>query len=308
MQILIIKPSSLGDVVHTLRVAKQIIDNIPAVSIDWVIKSELEPILEVSGMVRRNFLYQRTGGIRAYLSLIKQIRIQKYDLVLDLQGLLRSAILLRCAHSQNKIGVADGREFSTFLYKSIGESSRKTEIHAIDRLVPFLNYLGVDNWNRELPLNFTKSQISPSTHQHIGEKDFILLFPESRRQEKVWPHFSNLSKLLNKNSSHRIVIAGNNRYESYPGTIDLRGRIHLAELPALIDRASAIVSNDSAPLHIASSLKKPLVALFGPTSAKRYGPYPQNSEQNIILTAQEKNLETITVEQVSFAIEKSLAG
>ena len=308
MQILIIKPSSLGDVIHALRIAKEIIDSIPAVSIDWVIKSELEPILEVSGMVRRNFLYQRTGGIRAYLSLIKQIRIQKYDLVLDLQGLLRSAILLRCAHSQNKIGVADGREFSTFLYKSIGESSRKTEIHAIDRLVHFLNHLGLDNWNRELPLNFTKSQISPSTHQYIGEKDFILLFPESRRQEKVWPHFSNLSKLLNKNSSHRIVIAGNNRYESYPGTIDLRGRIHLAELPALIDRASAIVSNDSAPLHIASSLKKPLVALFGPTSAKRYGPYPQNSEKNIILTAQEKNIETITVEQVSFAIEKSLAG
>ena len=308
MQILIIKPSSLGDVVHTLRVAKQIIDNIPAVSIDWVIKSELEPILAVSGIVRRNFLYQRTGGIRAYLSLVKQIRIQKYNLVLDLQGLLRSAILLRFAHSQNKIGVADGREFSTFLYKSIGESSRKTEIHAIDRLVPFLNHLGLDNWNRELPLTFPKSEISPSTHQYIGEKDFILLFPESRRQEKVWPHFLKLSKSLTKYSRLSIVIAGNNRDESYPDTIDLRGRIHLAELPALIDRASVIVSNDSAPLHIASSLKKPLVALFGPTSAKRYGPYPQNSEQNIILIAQEKNLERITVEQVSFAIEKSLAG
>ena len=257
-------------------------------------------------MVRRNFLYQRTGGIRAYLSLIKQIRKQKYDLVLDLQGLLRSAILLRCAHSQNKIGVADGREFSTFLYKSIGESSRKTEIHAIDRLVHFLNHLGLDNWNRELPLTFPKSEISPSTHQYIGEKDFILLFPESRRQEKVWPHFLKLSKSLTKYSRLSIVIAGNNRDESYPDTIDLRGRIHLAELPALIDRASVIVSNDSAPLHIASSLKKPLVALFGPTSAKRYGPYPQNSEQNIILIAQEKNLERITVEQVSFAIEQSL--
>jgi ADP-heptose:LPS heptosyltransferase len=308
MQILIIKPSSLGDVVHTLRIAKQIIDNIPAVSIDWVIKSELEPILAVSGIVRRNFLYQRRGGIRAYLSLIKQIRIQKYDLVLDLQGLLRSAILLRCAHSQNNIGVADGREFSTFLYKSIGESSRETEIHAVDRLLPFLNHLGVDNWNRELPLNFPKSQIPPSTFQHIGERDFILLFPESRRKEKVWPHFLELSKLLSKSSRLSIVVAGNNREELYLEAIDLRGCIQLAELPALIDRASVVVSNDSAPLHIASSLKKPLVALFGPTSERRYGPYPQNAEKNIILTAQEKNLDTITVEQVAFAIEKSLDG
>lgn len=308
MQILIIKPSSLGDVIHALRIVKEIIDNIPAVSIDWVIKSELNPILEVSGMVRRNFLYERKGGIRAYLSLIKQIRKQKYDLVLDLQGLLRSAVLLRCAHSQNKIGVADGREFSTFLYKSIGESSRKTEIHAIDRLIPFLNHLGVDNWNRELPLDFPKSQISPSNDQHIGEKEFILLFPESRRQEKVWPHFIKLSKILTKNSRLSIVVAGNNRDELYPEAIDLRGRIHLAELPALICRARVVVSNDSAPLHIASSLKKPLVSLFGPTSANSYGPYPQNSNQNIILTAKEKNLETITVEQVSFAIEKSLSG
>jgi ADP-heptose:LPS heptosyltransferase len=306
MQILIIKPSSLGDVIHALRVAKEIIDNIPAATIDWVIKSELKPILEVSGVVRESFVYERTGGIRAFIALVKQIRIQKYDLVFDLQGLLRSAILLRCAHSQNKIGVADGREFSTFLYKSIGESSRKAEIHAIDRLVPFLNYLGVDNWNRELPLDFTKSKISPTTHQYIGEKGFILLFPESRRQEKVWPHFLKLSKSLTKYSRLSIVVAGNNRNELYQGAIDLRGRIQLDELPALIHRASVVVSNDSAPLHIASSLKKPLIALFGPTSAMRYGPYPQNSEQNIVLSAQEKDLETISVEQVAISIEKSL--
>jgi ADP-heptose:LPS heptosyltransferase len=67
-----------------------------------------------------------------------------------------------------------------------------------------------------------------------------------------------------------------------------------------------VVSNDSAPLHIASSLKKPLIALFGPTSAMRYGPYPHNSEQNIVLSAQEKDLETISVEQVAISIEKSL--
>jgi ADP-heptose:LPS heptosyltransferase len=68
-----------------------------------------------------------------------------------------------------------------------------------------------------------------------------------------------------------------------------------------------VVTNDSAPLHIASSLKKPLIAIFGPTSANRYGPYPQNSDQNIILTARKKNLETISVEQVAIAIEQSLS-
>jgi len=303
MRILIIKPSSLGDVIHALRVVNQIVDNIPSVSIDWVIKAELEPILSASGITQTNFLYQKGRGIRSYLTLLQKVRKKKYDFVMDLQGLFRSAFLAFCAHSNHKIGVADGRECSTFFYKSVGESSRKTEIHAIDRLVPFLSQLNIQNWNPKLPTEFPNSHLSPSTLKHIGEKEFILLFPESRRQEKVWPHFFKLSQLLSKTSSLSIVIGGNNKDEHYPEAIDLRNRLNLIELPALIKRASVVISNDSAPLHIASSLNKPIVALFGPTSANRYGPYPLNCENSTIFTAQEKNLDLISAEQVAEAVE-----
>ena len=303
VKILIIKPSSLGDVIHALRVVNQIVDNISSVSIDWVIKAELEPILSASGLTQTNFLYQRGGGIRSYLALLRKVRKKKYDFVLDLQGLFRSAFLAFCTHSNNKMGVADGRECSTFFYKSVGECSRKTEIHAIDRLVPFLSQLNIQNWNPKLPTEFPNSRLSPSTLGHIGEKEFILLFPESRRQEKVWPHFAKLCQLLCKTSELNIVIGGNNEDGQYPEAIDLRNRLNLIELPVLIKRSSVVVTNDSAPLHIASSLNKPIVALFGPTSANRYGPYPLESENSTTFSAQEKNLDLISVEQVAEAVE-----
>ena len=308
MKILVIKPSSLGDIIHALRVIAQLKVALPTIEIDWVIRSGFEEVLRCTNLINKVYKFERGGGFVSYLSLIKQIRSKRYDYTIDLQGLLRSSVLCLLSSSLRKIGVADGREGSTIFYRKIGESSRLKEIHAIDRLIPFLKEFGVSCTDPSFPLLFPNSKLLDNTERILTGKSYILLFPESRRQEKVWPHFLKLSNLLTKNSRLSIVVAGNNRNELYPGTIDLRGRIHLAELPALIDRASVIVSNDSAPLHIASSLKKPLVTLFGPTSAKRYGPYPQNSEQNIILTAQEKKLETITVEQVAFAIEKSLGG
>ena len=308
MKILVIKPSSLGDVIHALRVIAQLKAVSPTIEIDWVIKSGFEEVLRCTDLIDKVYKFERGSGFRSYLSLIKQIRTERYDYAIDLQGLLRSAVLCFLSRSQKKIGVADGREGSTLFYRKIGVSSRRKEIHAIDRLAPILGELGLSSLDPSLPLLFPSSKLEGKTDRILKDNPYILLFPESRRREKVWPHFAKLSKLLNADFSHRIVIAGNNRDEFYPGAIDLRNRINLTELPALIDRASVVVTNDSAPLHIASALKKSLVAIFGPTSAKRYGPYPQNSEQNIILTAQEKNLETISVEQVAFAIEQSLNG
>jgi len=303
VKILIIKPSSLGDVVHALRVAKQILTSLPSSHIDWVIKSELQPILTASGLVRNSFLFQRGRGFNHFLRLICKIRREKYDYVLDLQGLLRSACLLKFAHSKQKLGVADGREFSTFFYKSVGEKSRKAQTHAIDRLVPFLNELSIKEFDPFLSLDFPESKISKTLTERLEEKKFILLFPESRRREKAWPYFKELSLSLSKESSINIMVAGNKQDQEIPHALDLRGRIKLVELPDLISRADLVVSNDSAPLHIASALGKPLIALFGPTSARRYGPYPINLASSNVLSASDGRMSSIPVSDVELQIK-----
>ena len=304
MKILVIKPSSLGDIVHGMRIVHQLYEILPDIRIDWVIKKGLEDILYASGFVEKVFLFERGGGFLSFVRLVKEIRTLKYDFVLDLQGLLRSAVLTAAARSKNKFGVADGREFSTFFYSCIGEKCRQKQLHAIDRLVPFLEKIGVANYNSTLPLEFKNSTLNGITRNKLAEKKYILLFPESRRLEKVWPFFNELNSSLLKKKNFSLVVAGNHQDKDFLGSIDLRGKLKLSELPDLIRGASIVVTNDSAPLHIASAMGTSTVALFGPTEKEKYGPYPLEQKSSRILTAPDGQMKSIPLESVMHTVEE----
>ena len=305
MKVLIIKPSSLGDVVHSLRIAYLLTQEIPKIEIHWVIKSGLEGILDASGIISRNYIFYRGGGFFKFLKLCKAVRKEKYDYALDMQGLLRSAVLTKIARSEKKFGRADGREFSTFFYKCIGEKSREKVIHAIDRLLPFVELFGI-KYCKSLPLKFPNSQILEGSNlSSIQRSPYILIFPESRRPEKEWPNFEDLVNLINRKFNLNVVIAGSVRSDNFQNCIDVRGKVKLVELPWLIKNSLIVISNDSAPLHIASSLCKPLVALFGPTEHERYGPYPQDGHAKVIASTSRK-IEDISTESVYRTIETTL--
>lgn len=304
MKILVIKPSSLGDVIHGLRVMKQVHSFSPDTKIDWVIKEELTEILLACGFVHDVFHYKRGGGLKLYLKLIQEIRRERYDYILDLQGLLRSGIITFLAKGGSKLGVADGREFSTVFYSSIGEKSRKKEIHAIDRLTPFLKTIGIKDFNPSLPLKFDHSYLREETKKLIGSKPYIMLFPESRRPQKMWPYFEELLGELKKESGYEIVIAGNNEAGDFKGSIDLRGKLSLTELPFVMSKSKAVVTNDSAPLHIASAMSVPTVALFGPTSKNKYGPYPKSHSNFKVIEGHNNQITTISSGQVLKALRE----
>ena len=298
MRLLIIKPSSLGDVIHALRIVGQMKSSGFDIEVDWVIKRGLEGILQASGLIDRILFFERGKGASAFIKLISRIRKINYDFVLDLQGLLRSAVLTRFSSAKQKIGRADGRELSTLFYKPVGGKSRKKLIHAIERMLPFLNELGFQEYDPTLPLLFPDSNLSRAFEFLIQDDGFILLFPESRRVEKVWPYFTDLGKALVELSGKRVVVAGNQKAGKFPHMVDLRGDLQLIELPDLINRAQVIVSNDSAPLHLASALGKPLVGLFGPTKSLLYGPYPMPQENAIVFDAQDEDIRSISVKSV----------
>jgi heptosyltransferase-1 len=302
VKILVIKPSSLGDVIHGLRVMKQVHSFFPYAKIDWVIKEELTEILLACGFVHDVFHFKRGGGLKLYLKLIQEIRRERYDYILDLQGLLRSGIITFLAKGGSKLGVADGREFSTVFYSSIGEKSRKKEIHAIDKLTPFLKVLGINDFDPSLPIKFDHSYLKEETKKLIGSKPYIMLFPESRRPQKMWPYFEELLGELKKESGYEILIAGNNEAGDYKGSIDVRGKLSLTELPFLISKSKAVVTNDSAPLHIASAMLVPTVALFGPTSKNKYGPYPKSQSNFKVIEGHNNQIATISSGQVLKAL------
>ena len=138
MKVLIIKPSSLGDIIHALRVVQLLVRSCGGMEIHWVVKKGLEGILEASGIVDQIFLFERGGGFFKYYRLGQALRAKKYDYVLDLQGLLRSAVLAKWANGKQTLGRADGREGATLFYQSVGEPDRKRELHAIERMIPFV--------------------------------------------------------------------------------------------------------------------------------------------------------------------------
>lgn len=300
MKILVIKPSSLGDVIHALRAMSLIAFSEKRIELHWVIKKGLEGIVEASGLVDRIFFFERGGGVLKFWQLGRELRRGDYDYILDLQGLGRSAVLSFLAGKKSKIiGRADGRELSTFFYhKSIGEPNRQKKIHAIERLLPFVHEFGFGS-DTSLHLDFRKSTLSPHYQSTLTSSNSkkLFLFPESRRREKVWPGFLDLANEFADSGLGEVVILGNSRDDSYGRFIDLRGQVDLHDLPALIEQSDLVVCNDSAPLHLASAMNKPLVALFGPTEPSMYGPYP-SSVSSMVLRGKNFDISTIEVRDV----------
>ena len=305
MKILIIKPSSLGDIIHAMRVIVQLKHLKSEVEIHWVIKKGLEGIIEASDLVKKVYLFKRGAGLFEFVRLIREIRQEEFDFIFDMQGLLRSAIITFGAKGSYKVGRADGREGSVFFYKPIGEKSRKKKIHAIERLLPFFNEVGIENYNRSLPLTFPSSKEVDLENLGIN-KSFILLFPESRRKEKQWPYFLNLLDEIRDRLEIQVVVAGNEKLNHSGDFIDLGGQLTINKLPSLILAASVVVTNDSAPLHLASALNTKLVGLFGPTSSSNYGPFPQSQNSSFTLQSKTNEMKDISVDDVLLAIRKLL--
>ena len=305
MKILIIKPSSLGDIIHAMRVVAQLKHLKSEVELHWVIKTGLESIIEASDLVKKVYLFKRGAGLLEFVRLIREIRQEEFDFVFDMQGLVRSALIALGAKGICKVGRADGREGSIFFYKSIGEKSKKKRIHAIERLLPFLNEVGIEKYDKSLPLAFPSSKNIDLENLGIN-KNFILLFPESRRKEKEWPYFLNLLKEIRDKLKIQVVVAGNKRQKWTGDFIDLGGQLSLNKLPSLILAASIVVANDSAPLHLASALNIKLVGLFGPTSSLHYGPFPQSQSSSFTLQSRTNVMKDIPMVDVLFAIRKLL--
>tara|TARA_B100001093_G_scaffold420717_1_gene412717 strand:+ start:293 stop:1219 length:927 start_codon:yes stop_codon:yes gene_type:complete len=304
MKILVVKPSSLGDVIHSLRVMNVAKNYNERISIDWVIKREIAGILDATGIVEHSFYFDRGQGLLSYVKLILEIRKKKYDFCMDMQGLLRSGIITALSKSRFKIGRKDGREFSTLFYEKVKEGFIKKPNHAIEKLLPFLNRIGINNFPQDLPLSFPHSTLGESVKIELNRfRKYIVLFPESRRKEKEWPYFEKLALKLKQFPHFGIVIAGTRKNGQFPETVDLRGRLSVNELPQLIKKSALIISNDSAPLHIASSLQVPSISLFGPTDSRNYGPYPPGKNQSVVFNGKNEQIGSIELHPVMDSIK-----
>ncbi len=311
MRILIVKPSSLGDIIQGLQIAQRLQEPPLCARIDWVVRDLFAPMVEASPAVSRVIRFARDGGWAGYRQLIREIRRDNYDVAIDLQGLFRSALLTRLARADRRLMHPITREFAGWLVpEKMPWPVHSPGPHACDCLQQVLPSLGL-SLGLPAKLHLRMSELPPMVSAFL-EKNPMVLFPDSRRPEKEWPYFRELTELLlRKRPEVPVLWAGAERCEFPAGEgngqfMNLTARTQLREMIPIVDRARLIVANDSGPMHLAAALARPVVALFGPTPPERFGPYPLDCPRHVVLRAPEKQLSRLKPDTVCLMLEKLL--
>ncbi|GBE03902.1 lipopolysaccharide heptosyltransferase 1 [bacterium BMS3Abin09] len=296
MKILVIKPSSLGDVIHALPFLNSVKESFPTAEIDWVISKSLKGLLEDNPLINDLIVLNKDSWknirrlpktLAEIARLKKQLKKKEYNFVVDLQGLLRSGLIAFSTHATQKVGFADSREGSTIFYDKKLTVDRS--LHAVDKCLEAAKAIGANLKKAKFPLNVSKDA-KERMRELLGDTDeYIVIVPSARWASKRWP--AEKFAALIKKTSFPCVIAGTKgdrkiskkiidsinkggHKKNWKNTIiDLCGKTDLKELTALLAGAEAVVSNDSGPMHIAAALNKPVVAIFGPTDPVKTGPY-----------------------------------
>lgn len=311
-RILIIKPSSMGDILHGLLVAEAIKARLPEVSIDWVVRSEFAPLIEASRVVEHVYMFHRKGGIGAFYRLIREIRTQTYDVVLDMQGLARSGLMTFFARGQRKLGRSDAREGAGLFYHERTAPLPAGPVHAVKILSGFLELLGLPS-DVEQGIRFEAggAELLPSKQEQHPR---ILIFPESRRAEKNWLGYEALTRLLLERAcAPEVVWCGHVPFDAKEPIVserftNLTGKTGIDQLPGLLSTADCVVSNDSGPMHLAASMARPLVALFGPTDPACFGPFPQDTQRQRVIRPEGGDMSLVSAEDVKAAVAELVSS
>lgn len=272
-RLLVIKPSSLGDVVHTLPAVHLLKQARPDLRISWVVNPEWAPLLEGNPDLDSVLLFPRqqfrgAAGLIRLFRWLRETRWPKAEIALDFQGLTRSALLARLAGADRVHCLGDAEWMPRLLADRVVPSKR--DCHAVDRYLRLIADLGVPT---ERPLVFPLPKGQPPAGFDPAEP-FLLIHPFSRGEGKSLTHAA-LKELCERLAPRRVVVVG--RTEGAPelpvGCVDLCNRTSLAELIGLIRVARFTVSVDSGPMHIAAALTDRLLGIHTWSDPRLVGPY-----------------------------------
>lgn len=291
--LLIIKPSSLGDIIHALPTVSALRRTFPHARISWLVKSEWAEILEghpdLSEVIPVDF------RVRGWWEIISTVRARAFDCIVDLQGLFRSGLLAALSGASLRVGFARGREGSPWWYTHRvpvpGDDDvpwRILDVHAVDRNLEVAKFLGASTepprfwlprWDEDRTvINQVLAEAGVQRHDRL-----VAVAPSSRRTMKNWPmeRFLDVAVSLAERG-RKIVLIGSprdhpigRRFADALGTalINLIGKTRIRQLSLVFDHVRLCIANDSGPIHVAAACRVPVIACFGPTNPNATGPY-----------------------------------
>jgi len=279
MRILIIKPSSLGDVIHALPTVNRIRQKYPQAHISWLVNDTFASLLQHSPIIDEIIPFERRrfGSLTQlprFGNFLGTLRSRRFDIALDLQGLLRSGIISWATRAPRRIGLSDAREGAGFFYNEIVKVPRA---HAVDRYLLTAQHLGCDSAPVEFPLGVSRS---------VTAEGLIAVNASARWSTKRWGD-DKFAELIRRLPPGRVVLTGSATEREQidkiaQGRRNLAGQTDLYQLAELYRRCQVVITNDSGPMHLAAAVGTPVVAIFGPTDPALTGPY---GKQHVVLRA-----------------------
>lgn len=290
-KILLIRPSALGDVCRTVPVVAALRARYPGARIEWMVQRGFEDAVRhhpaVDAVVPfdrralgKQILKGHLGETRAFL---RALRDAGYDMVLDAQGLARSAVFMGSTRAAVRIGYRQAQEGAWLAANLRVDAPR--DLHTVDRMLRLAAAAGADVSQPDMRLYADPDALSQVILEY--PEPYAVIAPTSRWASKRWPdeRFAQVAReLLARRRVERVIVVGapGEREQcpaclalaaEHPRVTDRVGSTSVAMLMALIARASLVIANDSAAVHMAVGFGRPTVALYGPTDTARVGPY-----------------------------------
>lgn len=337
--ILVVKPSALGDIIMALPALSALRRSFPQAKISWLVRPEFADILRDHPLVDEVILFDRKFLGKAWYSikalsgifaLVRKLRSQHFDLTVDLQGLFRTAGFCWLSGCKKRFGMADGREFAPIFYTDKVHPSDDS-IHMVDYYLKVAQAAGGDISRIDFAIPENQQAditINKLLQKHsIARGNYVVLMPGSAHQDKCWPvdRFAAVADKIKTEFGIDVVVVGSNSERPLCDKLiaaakshvtNLAGQTSISELISLIRGAKLAITNDTGPGHIAVASGVEVVFLFGPSNPARIGPYKK--DDSFIAVAQDSwgrdfrssdpkyDICAITVEQVYEKVSKKL--
>ena len=294
--ILIVKLSAIGDVIHALPVSYAIKETFPDAKITWVVEPPAYDLLKMNPCVDRIILFQKkefktfAGFAKKFFPFKHEVQEETYDAVLDLQGLFKSAAIAFFAKSNIKLGICNMREMSDKISKPvIGENSQG---HIVQRYLDTAREIGCTVNEIKFPLEVPEAEQKKADAilKHAGfcaGNEYAVFAIGANWANKRWTteNFSKLSDWLYDKKICPVMIGGGEvdlqRAAEIESLIEipplnLVGKTNLMQLTHIIKNAKFVIGGDTGPVHLAAGLQVKTIMLMGPTDSNRNGPFGQN--------------------------------
>ena len=298
-RILIVRLGALGDVVHAIPVAAALRRAFPAARIDWLVSAKHREILDLVPVIDRRLVVSDRPAPgsgpsdpkgTSLLAAIRELRSSRYDVAIDLQGLIKSAVLARASGAPRVVGFAarySRERIARLFYTDAYDPGRgglydpRETRHVVDINLGLLGMLGIDAPAREFPIEAVDSATARIAREQTGGR-YALLNPGAAWPNKRWPPerlAAIAGELFARHGLKSVVLWGPGEEAlasevaaGANGAAVVSPRTNIADVVALARGAAVMVSGDTGPTHIAAAVGTPIVGIYGPTRPARNGP------------------------------------